>query len=408
VNDLTAGFNQVVATVTRILIAPSLNMRAAVLLYAIIAVILLIVLVVGLLFVFSAPVSKSSGQPSAGGGQAPRLGSRTPKRRKDARRSGHEPNPLSTRARALIGVGVVVVVFGAWMAAGFTTSEPGFCTGCHGPTTAHLKGDKSSDPHARVACVSCHESGGVMGRYVADVPLRLLHLATKYSGEGIRVEYGQVTIRACSSCHAGSLPGVTTNRQRGLKVSHTEPLAASASCLDCHTMRGGIVSVHNAGMAPCLRCHDGDTASSACKTCHAGTTTAAARARTASFQSAQIRDVTCGGCHDEKRDCDSCHGVRMPHTTEFMSGAHARAATVDFWYSGGKTCRKCHTASRRPCTSCHSNLLGTAHGSSLRVTHRRATSSPCNTCHLQNAPIATRDFCKDVCHSKAAIAGSPR
>jgi hypothetical protein len=98
----------------------------------------------------------------------------------------------------------------------------------------------------------------------------------------------------------------------------------------------------------------------------------------------------------------------MPHTTGFMSGGHARAAAVDIWYNGGKTCRKCHTTTRRPCTQCHTSLMGKAHGTGMATSHRRAAPSACNTCHQQWAPIATRDFCKDVCHSPAAIAASPR
>ena len=80
------------------------------------------------------------------------------------------------------------------------------------------------------------------------------------------------------------------------------------------------------------------------------------------FRDAQIRDVSCSGCHDEERDCDPCHGLRMPHTTEFKLHAHARAAAVDIWYNGGKACGRCHTDSRNPCGRCHSELMGAAHG----------------------------------------------
>ena len=406
-NGMLAGFQQAVSTITRILIAPTLNARAALLLYAMIAIILLLILVIGLMFVMGAP-GDTADRVSAGKRKDAGSASQGLKRREETRDGRRAPNPMSPRTRVLFGLGIAAALLGVWVVAGFTTSEPGFCVGCHGPTSDHLKADKGSDPHTRVDCVSCHESGGVIGRYAADVPFRLLHLAVAYAGAGNRTDYGQVTTRACSSCHAASLVGAATNTERGLKVSHVEPLAASASCLDCHTMSGGIVSVHNVGMTPCLRCHDGGKASSACATCHVGTAAAAARARTVSFQTTQIREVTCGGCHNEKRDCDTCHGIRLPHTTKFMNGAHARAAAVDFWYNGGKTCSRCHTASRRPCTRCHTVLIGKAHGSNLRTTHQGGSSTPCNTCHQQYAPIATRDFCKDVCHSPAAIANSPR
>ena len=169
------------------------------------------------------------------------------------------------------------------------------------------------------------------------------------------------------------------------------------------------MAAHNAGMDPCLRCHDDVGASAKCATCHVKNAAAAARVRATSLARPQIEQVSCGGCHDEVRDCDPCHGMRMPHTNEFMSHAHARAAAVDFWYNGGKSCGRCHSESRRPCR-CHSGQLGHAHGTTpwLAKGHQAAEVSACNTCHATYAYVTTRDFCKDVCHSEAAIAASPR
>jgi hypothetical protein len=257
--------------------------------------------------------------------------------------------------------------------------------------------------------VACHEPGGVFGRYVSGVPSRLIHFASQ-AGSSTPDEYGAVTASACSTCHASGLAAVATNKTRGLKISHKEPIAASATCLDCHAMNAGVVATYNAGMGPCLRCHDGKKASATCATCHDQKVATAARVRTTSFAIEQIPEVTCGGCHDEKKQCDTCHGIRMPHTKIFMAYAHARAGAVDYWYNGGKTCARCHTATRNPCTKCHSKIMGRAHGvsSSLPVAHRRAAESACNTCHGQWAYQKNRDFCKDLCHSPEAIANSPR
>jgi hypothetical protein len=257
--------------------------------------------------------------------------------------------------------------------------------------------------------VECHESGGVVGRYLTGVPGRLMHLAAAQS-PGRADEYGRVTVAACSSCHEAALAGVAMNEARGLKVSHAEPMAASATCIDCHELRAGVVGAYNAGMTPCLRCHDAKRASARCPTCH-DERAAAARVRTTSFADVQIPEVRCGGCHDEKRDCDRCHGLRMPHTAAFLSYAHARAAAVDFWNNGGKVCSHCHTATRRPCQKCHGGLLGKGHGAGtawLARGHQKATADSCDSCHRTFAYRTTRDFCKDVCHTPAAVAGSPR
>jgi hypothetical protein len=203
---------------------------------------------------------------------------------------------------------------------------------------------------------------------------------------------------------------VATNETRGLRVSHKEPLAAAATCIDCHTLKAGMVGFHNAGMDPCLRCHDGEQASAECATCH-DESAAAARAHTTSFAAEQISELSCGGCHDEATECDGCHGgVRLPHSIEFKTYAHARAGAVNFWYEGGKTCGKCHTATRRPCQQCHGDMLGKGHGGEpwLATGHETATAQACDTCHRQFAYSATRDFCEDVCHTPAAVAASPR
>jgi len=393
-NGTTESFGQIVTTLTRVLITPASNIKVAILLYTTIGVLLLLVLVIGVMFIMSAPDDDAAED-------APRESRRVTK---------PEPSdvpPASPRRRWLLGGGIAALLVCVWVVTGFTTSDSGLCKSCHWQTSEHAKADAAADPHKRVECVECHEAGGAFGRYVT-VPFRALHLVMASGGGGGDHDYGRVTVRACTACHADALPETITNAERGLRMSHAEPVSGSARCVDCHARRNGIVSVHNAGMKPCLRCHDGDKVSSKCDTCHQGAVAAATRARTTSFRSAQIQDVSCSGCHNEKQDCDPCHKTRMPHTGAFKAGAHARAGAVDLWYGGGKACGQCHTSTRRPCGRCHTQLLGKAHGVSMSGGHQGSTASHCNTCHLEYAAIATRDFCKDVCHSAAAKAASPR
>ncbi len=388
-----------------VLLNPAFNVKAAFLLYGAIVVLLLLVLVVAILFVTRSPdeggVSRPEGRRESVAGD--RVS--TPRRAKPAR------TPMGTNARLAVGAGVALVLIAAWALTGYATSDPDLCKSCHWPASEHVKALTETDPHTNVTCVSCHERGGTLGRYLADVPARLIHFADTQSRFPLQDEYGRVTVAACSSCHDAALAGVAANEKRGLRMSHKEPLDASATCVDCHTLRAGVVSDHNAGMAPCLRCHNSKQASTECATCHDERAASAARARTASFTDVQIPDVSCGGCHDEKRDCDWCHGMRLPHSTEFKVYAHARAGAVDFWFNGGRTCGRCHTASRHPCQNCHEELLGHAHGTGANTLvsgHQTAEVKACDTCHRQFAYAATRDFCKDLCHTPAAIAASPR
>jgi hypothetical protein len=426
--EILGSIQRALGVLSTLLLNPTMNLTAAFLLYGVIIVALLIFLVVAIMFLMGAGEDDEPGEPQEPvvnegfentpvgevfEGLEPGAATATgkPAAQAPARRKGRTPAPpMGPGGRLLVAFAAALVLLVAWVGTGYTTSAPSVCKGCHWPASEHAKAAAGTDPHAQVACVACHEPGGTFGRYLGDVPARLAHFVDTQSKGAQSGDYGAVTRAACSHCHASALSRVSTDQARGLKMSHREPLAASATCLDCHTFRTGVVAGHNAGMAPCLRCHGSKKASAACATCHDEKAATAARVRTASFSGVQIPEVSCGGCHDEKKQCDWCHGVRLPHTLEFMTYAHSRAGAVDFWYNGGKTCGRCHTATRRPCQKCHSKIMGRAHGtgSALARTHRRATSQACNTCHLQWAYAKSRDFCRDLCHSPAAVAASPR
>lgn len=424
--EFLSGLPQVFTSLQTIMLNPTSNLTVAFLLYGTIGLVLLVVLV-GAILALLGP-DEATARPAAADGSAPSdeafeqlevgetyegvegAGEAAAPGGKPAKVKVPVP-PLSPRTRIAVAAVAAVIVALAWAVTGYTTSDPAVCKECHWAASQHATAPAGTDPHAGVSCVACHEHGGVVGRFTTDVPARLMHFADTQSGTAPMDEYGRVTAAACTGCHAAALAGVQVDETRGLKVSHREPMAASATCTDCHALRSGVVSAHNAGMTPCLRCHDAKRASAECGTCHDQNAGSAARARTVSFAAVQIPEVSCGGCHNEKRDCDWCHGLRLPHTVEFMQYAHARAGAVDFWYNGGKTCSRCHTATRRPCQQCHGGMLGKGHGTGkpwLPRGHQKASAAACDTCHAQFARQARRDFCRDVCHTPAAIAASPR
>lgn len=383
---------------------PRSNPTAAVLLFGIVAVAVLILLTIVIMWINSLPEDDEDGltavpydrdmptaverldvAPAESAGPRPAL-----------------PLALGITVAAVIGLVIVGVT-------GYTSSTDSVCVSCH-EQTVHTESGQKDPLHANVECVQCHELGSVIGRYAADVPSRLVHFADGLSAPKIQTFYGQVSSTACLRCHDADIEKVTLDAISGIRMSHAEPVAASAACTDCHTMSAGFVGPHNVGMKPCIRCHDSKLASAECETCHDKKTSLAARARSTSFQSVQVPQVRCGGCHNEARECDSCHGgTRMPHSTEFMGMAHARAGAVSYWYQDGKACVKCHNETRRPCEKCHtSGLLGSGHPPVLAVQHRAAVASGCDSCHIRNAVVGNRDFCVDLCHNAAAVAESPR
>jgi hypothetical protein len=105
----------------------------------------------------------------------------------------------------------------------------------------------------------------------------------------------------------------------------------------------------------------------------------------------------CGGCHDQTA-CDSCHGIRLPHTQEFMAYAHAREGVEDIWYNGGRTCAKCHNDASRPCTLCHKGRFP-SHGTKFAPIHSNGspTGVGCDNCHAEMSYRPGRNFC-ELCH----------
>jgi len=388
---------------------PTSDLQAALVLYGMIALLVLIVLVTGIVVLMGTPDEDDELDFAREAGAADESAYAVPEVGEHATASG-EPAHSSPPLSPLVIIGVIGAVAGAvWVLAGFTTSSNAGCAACH-VVTVHSDATKGSDPHGGVDCVSCHEPGGGFGRYVTDVPSRMLHFFDGASGLSVHAGYGRVASSACSSCHATGIAGVTVNKDNGVRMSHQEPLAVSARCLDCHKPVLGAVTRQTVGMSSCLQCHDNVTAPSECSTCHDKQAAAAARARTTDFAKAQVVDIRCGGCHDEVAECDSCHGVRMPHSLAFKANQHARAGAADFWFNGGQSCAgsECHAPTRRPCTKCHTPLLGRGHPASHAQSHQGATASAC-ACHdfFGLANPKSRDFC-ELCHSVDAIKESAR
>lgn len=412
VDDLKAiNFSQLSDRLLTLLTDPTSNLQAALILYGMIALLVLIVLIAGIVVLSGLPDDEDEEPDFDGSVVAPGaaegvvLGAGSEGLAPAERQEPSLP-PLSPFVTIAMIASLVVAV---WVVTGFTTSTNAACGACH-VSTVHSDAKKGADPHSGADCVSCHEPSGGFGRYVTDVPSRVLHVVEGATGQAVQADYGRITSSACSNCHTADIARVTVNQETGVRMSHKEPLAASARCVDCHEPKAGAVTLQTVGMGSCLRCHDAVTAPSECTTCHDKQAAAAARARTTKLAKSQVTDVQCGGCHDEKTECDSCHGARMPHTLAFKAGLHARAGAADFWFNGGQTCAgsDCHTATRRPCTKCHTPILGKGHPITQAKDHQTATVSACR-CHnfMGLANPRNRDFCQ-LCHSEAALKESAR
>jgi hypothetical protein len=293
-----------------------------------------------------------------------------------------------------IFVMVVAAVIGFQTASGTNRT----CETCH-------KGKPhqaiAADPHRSTACVSCHE----YGRGLAIVPSsasRWAHIL-QAAIQGTEPDgYGPVTSPACRTCHRRQVSGVVFVRDQQLKVSHAEPIKAGAECRDCHTMDGtGAIGRGTRGMTTCLRCHDGKRAPSGCSVCHKGDPSAAVRdgqreiVFTAQFL---VQDYRCyKSCHPDPTRCDACHGLRLPHSEEFMRIKHAKAAA----FEKKELCvRQCHDYVE--CQACHEFYPGEAvsgHDINWKKDHEVGGDWNANcSCHGDNKP-AGWTFCP-VCHDE--------
>jgi hypothetical protein len=317
--------------------------------------------------------------------------------------------PAERRWRGVKSAAVgMAILLAAWLLTGLTTGTDLMCLSCHRDTMPHatrMADDPSSDPHRDTDCIRCHENGGIVGGLTYDVPARAIHFAQGIVTPKATTGYGvPIASRACRRCHPGLEDGTIEIEDRGLLISHKEPLDAGATCMDCHEMQTttGVVAGFTVGMAPCLRCHDNEQASAACEGCHTKDIAYAVHVNFDPVPQRQVPDKRCYTCHDPA-PCDACHGIRMPHTAEFIGIDHPLIATRDIWYNDANTCEACHTATRNPCTSCHKNRYPghpvthwpNAHG----LAGPKAGVNGCNGCHGYLAGVSGRNFC-GVCHEE--------
>lgn len=386
---------QLLQQFVRIIQDPTSNLTAAVLLLAALTLAVLIIIVALLLAVTRTPVARrGSGKTKAANRPAdeyeyPELSAEL------APRLPGDPAPRKRRSATWLvgrsGSWVIALLVVLGIASGYVvTSTEGYCRdACHGGDAAMT--DAARGVHNKVACVSCHEDAAPLGIGGALVQ-RTAHMVAQ-GVPGIQVYAAPVASRRCLACHA-TVSSRLVQTTGGARMSHREPLAAGMACRDCHGEVGHTRVIPAVGMAKCVRCHDGKTAAAKCRSCHTTDTGHASAAAGASrgFPRVQLGPVReCGGCHDQT-SCDACHGLRLPHPTEFMQWRHARDAA----FGRKQLCYRCHTFS--DCGVCHMGF-GT-HGTDWPALHKRSQPRATCSCHWLKLPEQARTsggFCA-VCH----------
>lgn len=312
--------------------------------------------------------------------------------------------PARSGSRLTVASIALLTLVVVWVVAGISTSTSAVCSSCHADTPHAAAGPK--DPHASVSCVDCHEGGGSVARVTVNVATRLQHFILAPSDPKHARGYGKpVASDGCLSCHHDQISGTFNNRTQGVLVSHKEPLAAGAQCVDCHVLASGAVSARTVGMAPCLRCHNGKTAKAGCAVCHTGDPALAIRSTvTSSTASVLVPNPQCGSCHTDMTKCDACHGVRMPHSVEFQKYGHARPAALEIWTTGSaKSCSKCHYPGHNGCVApaCHLMAFPAHPSPTWRTMHTLSPwsgSATACSCHTWNSWDHNGMTYCEICH----------
>jgi hypothetical protein len=305
------------------------------------------------------------------------------------REQGAQRKPPGQLYLALTGpIAVAVLVVLAFVGTYVVTSMDVYCAQtCHNASDMVTKAEGIG--HA--ACVSCHETDGIFSIF-ANTSSRLRMLALYGIGRSPSGASVAVDSATCLGCHGAVKDKIITSKA-GVRMSHDEVITGGQPCSVCHKDSGHTKKVFTSSMSTCLPCHDSKRASSTCATCHTadpgsiGFAAGEARKELGSgkivYPAVRAANRRCNGCHNMARDCDSCHGVMMPHSNAFIEGGHARPAA----FTGKVKCWKCHDP-QWCSTGCHGAFspdgLRSGHAGDNWVNeHKAADWSGGCVCHSQ-------------------------
>jgi hypothetical protein len=292
-----------------------------------------------------------------------------------------QPNRASIVIRIVIWslAGLVVLLA---LVFGITAAVLPGCAVCH--RSSNFVAQTAKGAHANVPCVQCHVQPGAPSRIAYAYHLIFgMALRTAPTRTG---PISGVADDTCLSCHAAIMKkDVTAN---GLSIRHAL-CTKGRLCTDCHsdTAHGTAVSwPKTSQMNQCLDCHSTGQVRSRCTICHAARSVQQ-RIRTGEWavthgsnwkQTHGMGDLrTCASCHPPDY-CVRCHGIPLPHDSDFLRG-HPLAATTQ-----RAQCAVCHKQTF--CDNCHG--LEMPHPIAFTPAHssivQKQGSTVCMRCHVQD------------------------
>lgn len=219
------------------------------------------------------------------------------------------------------------------------------CEACHGPGRAH-----ASSRQTRKQIVAWR----ALSREAADAICLKCHMPKVTAQEWQSSPHNRQEL-PCTACHEvhrkTSFPTLLRTSENSL-------------CLGCHR-KIAIASPEEHHPVPpnlvCSKCHNPHTKGSGllvkpkeelCQDCHGKGGIQPPSHKQAPWPDNHgklaLADMKgCLTCHNEPRDCRSCHGVTMPHPEDYVTSGHMKEASFD----PKSACFKCHRTNF--CNVCH-------------------------------------------------------
>lgn len=252
------------------------------------------------------------------------------------------------------------------------------CGRCHGAARAAALARSS---HRNVGCIACHGDQGLAGPVRQIVTYARWVSVYALTRERPKSTGADVDERACITCHQKIASSTVT--RNGIRVRHSDFLAAGNRCADCHNAIAHpdvAARPSEPKMSNCLACHNGEIASTDCEVCHVRDPVLRRLPKGKGFAKVSLGEEewenSCFKCHNPA-PCTRCHGLRMPHPPGWArkGGAdepnlHARVA-----FTNRQVCWRCHFKGRdvfspnpQACSACHEPGMATKmHGGPVWV-----------------------------------------
>lgn len=265
----------------------------------------------------------------------------------------------------VVAVSAVAVVLLAGLALDTATGSPRLCASCH--EIRPMADAWRHSPHSVVACVACHEAPTAwwsLPQRLADRSLLLSRCAARHLSGTYQDPVDLQTTApepmpdgVCLQCHDPKRKATSGFR---ILIDHAKHARRNGSCVSCHIWTGHAQPTRSSAqsfMAQCFTCHGtarAPTASARCPLCHPSgyvllpaSHKSGAWKRRHSVAGSDLR--LCEMCH-EKKMCNGCHGLQMPHPMDWAKSINGHAAAAE---ADRTVCSRCHGAQPHTCTMCH-------------------------------------------------------